>query len=1119
MSKFSVRKPLTVFMAVIAAIILGFVSYSKMTPDLMPSIDLPYVLVVTAYPGATPEKVETNVSKPIEQAMGTLNGIKNISSTSGENSSMVMLEFEEDTNMDTATVDILQGLNQVEGTWEDTVGTPYILKLNPDLMPVAVASVQRDGMDKSELSHFLDETLLNRLEGIDGVADVGVSGNLDEQVSVLLSETKVNSLKEKIFAEVDKNFEEPQKQIDDARAPLDEAMAAFREQIDAINENADMPQEMKDASIEQIKSTAEYKQVSDGIAELDKSQEELDKSKEDAHNQIDLSKILSMDTLSDILTAQDFAMPAGYVYEGDAAWMVNIGDELKSVEEVQDLVIADLHLGSLEPIKIKDVADVVITGNAADIYAKINGSDGILLSFSKQSSYATAEVADNIAEKFDELRDEFPGLEFVTLMDQGDYIHLVINSITSDLLWGALFAIIVLFLFLRDIRPTFITLCSIPVSVLFAITLMYFSGVSLNMMSLSGLAISVGMLVDNSIVVIENVYRLRSKGESAAKAAISGAVQVAGAITSSTLTTICVFLPIVFVEGLTRKLFVDLALTLSYSLIASLIIALTFVPALSSKMLVKYKNKEKKESRILAGYKKTVTWCLSHKAIVFVSAVVLLVGSVFIEMSRGLTFMPEMDMPQLTGTLETEIGTSFDDTTALADEAMERIRSVDEVETVGAMMSSGGLTGGSGSTNSVTYYIMLDENKKRSSKEISDEINDLCSDLDCDFEVSSSMDISALMGGSGVSINIYGNDLDDLRNTAQDVADILTDIEGTQNVLSGLEENDPALKITVDKEEAMKHGLTVAQVFSEISDAVTTEKKAVDVIFDGNSYEVYVSDKDIDSLSPDDLRNYSINVTNADGEEESVKLSDIAEIVDSEALSSISRENQKRFITVSAEIADGYNVTLVANDVEKALNDYDMPDGTEYKIVGENETIENSMKDLFEMFLLGIILVYMIMVSQFQSLKSPFIVMFTIPLAITGGMLGLIITGFEISVISMVGFIMLSGIIVNNGIVLVDYINQLRDGGMERRAAIAEAGATRMRPIFMTSTTTILGLTVMALGIGSGSEMMQPMAIVCIGGLIYATLLTLIVIPCLYDLMNKKERKKVSEEDMEISKL
>ena len=434
MSKFSVRNPLTVFMAVIAAIVLGVVSYTRMTPDLMPSIDLPYVVVVTSYPGATPEKVETVISKPIEQSMGTLDGIKNITSDSSENVSTIILEFEEETNMDTATVDILQKLNQIEGYWDDMVGTPYIMKMNPNMMPVAVASVQVDGMDKSELSSFLDETLLNRLEGINGVASISTTGNIDEEVSVLLSQSKIDSLYEKIYAEMDKNFEEPQKQLDDSKKQLDEAMKGFEQAISDIDANAEMSAEMKEQAKAQITSSPDYAQVQEGLKNLEQGQKDLDKSKEDAHKAIDLSGLLSMDTLSGILTAQDFAMPAGYVKQGEASWIVNVGDEIASIEEIQNLVLADLKMDGIDPVRIKDVADVVVTDDSADIYAKINGDDGVMLAFSKQSSYATADVAENIAEKFDELSEEYEGLKFVTIMNQGDYIDLVVNLLTSNVI-------------------------------------------------------------------------------------------------------------------------------------------------------------------------------------------------------------------------------------------------------------------------------------------------------------------------------------------------------------------------------------------------------------------------------------------------------------------------------------------------------------------------------------------------------------------------------------------------------------------------------------------------------------------------------------------------------------
>lgn len=1119
MSKFSVKKPLTVFMAVIAVIVLGIVSYTRMTPDLMPNMNMPYVMIMTSYPGATPEKVEISISKPMEQAMATLDGIKGVYSTSSENYSMVTLEFEEDTNMDSTTVDILQKINQIEGYWDDMVGTPYILKINPNMMPVMVAAVEIDGMSNTELSELLDKEILSKLESVNGVANINESGNVQEKISVMLSQDKIDKLYSRIYGEIDKNFAEPMEAIENGYAALQPAYDAFEKSISDIKSNAEMTEEMKNAAINQITASAEYTQVMDGWKQLQDSEAQLKDSMEQAHSAVDLSQLLSMDTLSGILTAQDFSMPAGYVTQDGVKCLVSVGDEIKSIEEIQNLVLVDLGMEGIEPVKVSDVADVFMMNNSAEIYAKINGNDGVVLSFSKQSSYATADVADNISEKFDELSDEYEGLNFTVLMSQGDYIDIIINSITSSLLWGALFAVIILFVFLKDIRPTFITLCSIPVSVIFAVVLMYFSGISLNMMSLSGLAIAVGMLVDNSVVVIENIYRLKSKGESAVKAAVSGAVQVGGAITSSTLTTICVFLPIVFVDGLSRELFTDMALTLGYALVASLIIALTLVPALASGLLKKAQPKEDKFfKKFNSGYKKAVTWSLSHKPVVLILAVALLAGSCFAAIRKGFVFMPDMDMPQLTATLEMEQGSTLEETKDVSNQAVSRICDVEGVVTVGAMTGGNNMMGmGEASDTLVSFYIILDEDTDREFSDIADEINEKCSDLDCEFEVTNAMDLSAYMGGSGLSIQIFGNNLDDLQNTAKDVADIIGGVEGTLNVSNGLEENDPALRITVDKEKAMLKSLTVAQVFSDISANLTTEKTAVDITDANGTYDVVVSSDSSEELTPDFIRNYKLTVTGKDGSTSEVALSDIAEINETETLSSISRENQKRYITVTSEVDDDHNVTLVTKDAKDALKDYEVPNGITIEFGGENESIADSMSDMILMMLLGIILVYMIMVAQFQSLKSPFIVMFTIPLAFTGGLLGLLIAGLEISVISMLGFVMLCGIIVNNGIVLVDYINQLRIDGVEKKKAIVEAGATRMRPILMTSITTVLGLIVMALGQDSGSAMMQPIAIVCIGGLVYATALTLFVIPCLYDMMNKKEMKKIDEKDLEIS--
>lgn len=1161
MSKYSVKKPFTVFVAVVLILVTGIVSYTKMTPDLFPNIDMPYVIVVTPYPGATPEKVETSVTKPMEQTLATLTDIKNVQSVSNSNYSMVVLEFENSVNMDTISSDILQKINLVSGSWEDMVGTPTIMKLNPNMIPVNVAAVGCEGMDRSELSAFVSDTLMNQLEGTTGVASINDAGILEEQVNVVISQKKIDKINNKILASVDaqladaqsqlnaqkqkvadgkseiqkqkKKLEEGKSQVEEGRKQLAEA----REQLEAskdllpaeqyeaqaavLAENEkklDTTEKQLTAGEKKLKETSG--QLSTASGELARAQSQLDSQAAQAREKADIGEAITTAMISGILQGQNFSMPAGYVQEDGINYLVSVGDEVTTEQQAKNLFLFDSGVDSVGKIYLKDVADVFISDNADDLYAKINGENGVILAFSKQSNYATAEVCENIQEKFSSLSEEYDGLQFTTLMDQGDYIHLVVDSILSSLLWGALFAVLILFLFLRSIKPTIITICSIPISLIFAILLMYFSGISINLISMSGLAVSVGMLVDNSVVVIENTVRLRRQGATAAQAAVAGAKQVGGAITASTLTTICVFVPIIFTDGLTRQLFTDMALTVAYTLIASLIVALTLVPAMSSKMLVNIRTDESRMyTALIRKYRTSIEFVLRHKAPVLLLAVVLLAGSVYFSLAKGFIFMPEMSSPQLQAAMEMPKGSSLAETKEQADEAMDRIRENEDIETVGAMLSSGGMGGmGDASQTSVSFYIMLKDDAEHTSGEIADDINKRCEDMTAEVTAagSSMSDFSTAMGGSGVTINVYSPDLDDLQETAKGVSQKLSEVKGIESVESGIQESDKEYHFTVKKTAAMKKGLTVAQVYAAIVDAMTYEDTATTVTWEDNDYDVVVSSQAKDALTTKDIRNLTLEIQGSDGAVQSVKLNDIADLEEKETLKSINRDNQSRYLTVTGTLVQGYNVTKVTTAAEEALADYELPEGTSIEFSGENETIMDAMEDLVLMLILGIVFVYLIMVAQFQSLKSPFIIMFTIPLAFTGGLLALLIFGKEISVIAMIGMIMLTGIIVNNGIVLVDYINQLRAAGMTKREAIAEAGQTRMRPILMTSLTTILGLVVMAFGNSAGTDMMQPVALVCIGGLLYATLLTLYVVPAIYDIMNKEEYHHISDEDLEL---
>lgn len=1340
--KLSVKKPMTIFVAVIVVIVLGIVSVFKMTPDLLPNMDFPYAIILTTYPGQTPETVESVVTKPLEQSLSTIDGVKTITSTSSDNYSMLTLEFEDGTNMDTATVDMRGNLDTIKDAWPDGVGSPYLMKINPNMMPVAMVAVDYDGYDTVQISDYVNNELKNQLEGIDGVASVSTKGIVTQKENVIISQTKIDALNAKINDALNDKFGDAEKKISDAKKELQDniskaeqgsdtieqsindlnsqqeevakqladaqgkaqsgyteilnakmqlldqqqsltatkqtltiayqTLTQIKEKLDSLqDEKVQLTQQIetfekiyndyKDAlsklanpdltdeqlaqvrailakideeldkygfpkeeleerlnnaknaltnvdkaitqtvealkgldtteeklddtiaeiadkisqvdggitqiaaavkgldnntvsvnqalsEIEKQQSLAAYQlsgglsalntkqsEVNSALTQLNSAQEELKSASDELSDQkdkakkaADMTNTVTISNVSNILTAQNFSMPAGYVSDDEnIKYLVRVGDKIDGDKEMQSLALFDTGIDGIGVVKLSDVADVFIADDSDEVFTKINGNSGVVFSFSKQSDAATATVSENIAKKLNSLTQENEGLHFTTLMDQGDYIDIIINSVLQNLLMGAVLAIIILYLFLRDIKPTLIVALSIPVSVIFALVLMYFSGVTLNMISLSGLAIGVGMLVDNSVVVIENIYRLRNLGVPPVKAALNGAKQVAGAIASSTLTTICVFFPIVFIEGLTRQIFMDMALTITYSLLASLIVALTLVPAMGQRMLRKVKPvKHGMFDKMLGGYEKSIRFVLKHRAIALIAAVVLLFGSMFGALARGFSFMPNMASTELSVTVSLDDSATMDDTIDAAQNLLDTLSEYDEFETVGVMTGSTtslmGLTGSVSSSDadkgSVMAYAVFKDDKVKNSESISKEIEAELQSIDGDVVVSgssSSSSMSAMLGNDGVSIKLYGDDLKTLQNTAKDMAEKLAAVDGIDETDNGIGATSGEIKVTVDKTKAAKKSLTVAQVYQQIAAAITSETTSSTLTNSGKNLDVVVIKDENSDVTKNNIKDIKLTYTDKEGNEKTTKLSEVAEISDSESMNSITRSDQKRYIKVSGTLKDGYTNTDVSNKAKALFDDYKLPDGCSIEYSGSNESTMEAVNQMLLMMLLGVILIYLIMVAQFQSLKSPFIIMFTIPLAFTGGFLGLLITGFDVSVVALLGFVMLCGIIVNNGIVLVDYINNLRLEGKERREAIVEAGKTRMRPILITAITTVLGLSTMALGIGTGSEIMQPIAIVCIGGLLYATIMTLYIVPVIYDILSKKELRKVSESDLE----
>ncbi len=1366
MEKFSVKKPFTILVMVVAIIILGFVSLSGMTTDLLPKMSLPYLLVITTYPGASPEKVESSVSEPVESALGSISGVKNVYSMSYENYGIVELEFADGTDMDSAMVKVSSALDSVKSALPEECGSPNIMEISMDMMASVYLAASYEGKDIQETSRFVEDTLIPYLERQEGVTSISDIGIVENSISVDLNQDKIDVLNEKILAKTNDAFADAvdqlndakkqlleseqkladstqelvdgQKDIDDGRTKLDDAQKELDEQKEKLEDAKDSLEDQKKdtenklatasqaldqlnalqtdlltlqaqeaslkATITQIEksleeqgkttndipnvvagldqmstvltsslmnltdqnstyvnsalaaanpamslhslgideatwdtltpegrkellqktadgyqtqkallsgykdyvsslnslqvekagvqaavSTAEAElkksgvsytdiekakieaaagfgaasaQISSGQSALNSAQTTLDSNKEsldsaqdqitegwdsiaDAKKQLadgwdqyntslenfeaqkaealrnaNADQLVNMQTLSQLIYAQNFAMPAGYLDDAeDNSWLLKVGSNYESVDELSNIVLTNIE--DIGDVRLCDVADITVIDNADDSYARLNGQSAVVLSVFKSSTAGTNEVSKNIAAAISELEEQYPGLSVLTLMDQGDYITMIINGVLQSMIVGAALAILILALFLKDVKPTIVVAVSIPLSVLTALILMYFTGISLNMMSLSGLALGIGMLVDNSIVVIENIYRLRSKGVGAARAAVQGTKQVAGAIIASTLTTVCVFLPMVFTAGTVRELMMPISLTIIFTLAASLLIAMTVVPAAGSTLL--RNSKEKKHpffDKVQDIYGKMLAFCLKVKVVPLAIAIGLLVYSIWAVMRMGIVMIPDMTSNQIEISVQMPEDTDKEECYKRADQVLDAMTTIDGIGDVGAM--AGGDTtlvasssGMSDSTYDQFTFLVLTENENAGKEEVNRicrEIEERTADIDCELTISTGMSEMSTMMGSGLSVKVYGDDLDTLTKITQDICDLAATIPGYENISNGQEEPDQVIRLVLDKDAAMRKGLTVAQIFSELNGKLTESTDAATVTIDGEDMKIVVKDGR-EPLTRENLLDYNFEIQTTDDNGNTVTedhpLSEFATLKLEEGVQSINRENQSRYMTVTATVAEGSNATLLSRELQPLIDAYELPDGYTIDTAGESDMVNQMVIQMSKVLLLGLALIYLVMVAQFQSLLSPFIVLFTVPLAFTGGLIGLLLMNEPLSVMGMMGFVVLLGTVVNNGIVFVDYANQLRVGGLERREALIATGKTRMRPILMTALTTILAMASLLFGDDLSSQMSKGMAIVVAGGLAYATLMTLFIIPVMYDILFKRKPLQV----------
>ena len=1451
MEKFSVKKPFTVLVAVIAIIVLGIVSVLNMPSDLLPELSLPYLMVITAYPGASPERVEAEVSEPMENALGTISHVKNVSTVSYENYSLTQLEFEDGTDMDSAMVKVSSAIDQLSGNLPEECATPNILEISMDMIATMYVAVELDGADIYELTDYVTKDVQPYLERVEGVASISDVGLVDRTVQVELNKEKIDKLNDRILRMASDELSDAYDKLTEAKDKVDEGQKKVSEQQENFGENlaagifdeldepaAEMASNLQgqvydligrlnslSATIDQYQSavnapienaardartaydegydkavaareaadaayqayqeassavtaagdgaTDEMKaaadaawsayeaasteadvaaqeveylalaldlansalsgridtasisadigsvvsqlgsaagaidgtsmralasaastisgilprvssilaiadgfgggvpassgnvygalnsviaaldnvpgvmdtmeeafaaltqgqldaavgfssatgQLSSAESALDQALDQYEAAKEKALENANLDTLLTVQNLAGMIYAQNFSMPAGYIDDAnDNSWLLKVGDEYENASDISNALLADID--GIGTVRLEDVADITVIDNADATYARLNGEQAVVLSIYKSSSAGTNEVSRDIKKQMDELMASESRLHIVPLMDQGEYITLIVNDIVQSMLVGAALAILILAIFLRDLRPTLLVGISIPLSVLFALVLMYFTDMSLNMMTLSGMSLGIGMLVDNSIVVIENVFRLRSRGVAAPRAAVQGARQVSGALVASTLTTVCVFFPMVFTEGTVRKLLVPLALSISFCLLASLVVALTVVPAASSTVFRSMKTKgDGAGSKIYDLYSQSLRWCLQHKLISIIVPVILLGICVARLINMGIVILPEMTGNNIQVSITTPETDDRHTSYEKAGQVMEAISGLEGVLDVGVMdaASTTGLissfAGSSDSYGSYVCYVTMEGGMDDAAavQDLCTRITEATAGIDCEVSASAGgmSDMGALMS-PGLTVNIYGDDLDQLVDVSEDVMGYVEGIEGFENISNGTEDAEQTLHLVIDKDKAMASGITVAQIYAAIAERMTTSANSTRITSGGYELQVVIKDNSraltrenildleiegasmtgqsgmdmggmdasaLDGLSfdmeegedgqtagfdffggsseeEDTAENESENAEgeeiepqvaeeaagnesaadaeDADSEETSAdtkedkqssedkdseektsgeekeetstvhKLGEFAYLEETEALSSVTRQNLTRYLSVTAATAEGYNTALLSRELETALADYQSPYGIRIEIEGETSQINDMIEQMVKLMLLALLFIYLVMVAQFQSLLSPFIVMFTIPLAFTGGMLGLIFAGEQLSMLSLMGFLILMGTVVNNGIVFVDYTNQLRIGGLDREDALVATGTTRMRPIFMTALTTILAMLKLIFGKGMGSQMGSGMAIVIVGGLVYATIMTLYIVPVMYDIFFKK---------------
>jgi HAE1 family hydrophobic/amphiphilic exporter-1 len=1027
--EFSVNKRVTVTMLIAIVMVLGGIAFNRLGLDLLPDIDYPVVSVLTQYAGVSSEDIENLITRPVEEAVSTVNRVKSVNSFSQEGVSVVMVEFEWGTNLDFAAQDIRDGIGLIRDYLPEDAVEPLVVKFDMSMMPVMFYGVTADDMNTLELRQLLKDVVKGRIERQEGVASLRLMGGLEREIQVRVDESKL-----------------------EARA-------------------------------------------------------------------------LSLDQVVGALRFGNLNLPAGHITKGYKEFLLRSMGEYQNLSEIENTIVG-ITPGTGTPIHLRDIAAVADAHHEVRSYGRTQKKDSIILMISKQSGANTLQVGNRVKKELEEIERILPSdVHFHLFFDQSEIIRKITSRTGGNAVVGGVLAVLMIFFFLRNWRPTFTIGMAIPLSIIATFIAMYFAGYTLNLMTLAGLALGVGMLVDNAVVVIENIFRHLEEGADRITAAKEGAREVAMAITASTLTTMTVFLPMVFASGIAGKLSRGLALTISFALFASLFVALTLVPMLASVIFKRQKpnlseaeGTEAAQKRFGEGqfegikerYTRILRWSLSHrKTVLGITAAFFLISMGLIPIV-GTEFMPSSDQPFIMLTVEMPIGTSLEETNRLVGEIEDLMISEKGVLTVGAF---GGLSEASkmdvafGSVDAGIHVGQLSarlldkKDRKRSNVEIMDAVRSRLPEVEgVQFDF---LDMSKQMMGGGaaapVEIKLFGKDIAALREISEKIVRRIEGIEGLRDLDTSLRAGKPELRIRIDHEKAGRVGLTVGQVAGTIQTAMQG-KIAGQLRSGGDEFNIRVRVREGDRKNIEDIENLCVRSPLG----VQIPLKQVAHLEYGEGPVKLDREDQSRRVSVTANVF-GRDLGSIMADVKNAVAPMTkaFPSGYFVEFGGEYEQMMETFVDLGAALLLAILLVYMVMAASFESFTQPLVIMTTLPLALIGVVLMLLAAGKTISLVSFLGLIMLAGIVVNNGIVLIDRVNQLRKRGVEQHDALIQAGMTRLRPILITSGTTILGMIPMALSTSEGAEMRSPIALTVIGGLLTATVLTLVIIPVVYSIVDR----------------